>query len=63
MRVGQEIESIRKELGLSIVYMCDIFSVNEFEYNQIVKGKYKLTVFQLIMFISSVKKPLNSINK
>ncbi len=61
MTVGTEIDSIRKNLGLSVIDMCNIFDVKESEYFLIVRGQYKLSVFQLIMFISSVKSPLKSI--
>ena len=63
MTIGAEIDSIRKNLGLSVVDMCNIFDVKEFEYFLIVRGQYKLSVFQLIMFVSSVCKPLNSVLK
>ncbi len=63
MTIGAEIDSIRKNLGLSVVDMCNIFDVKESEYFLIVRGQYKLSVFQLIMFVSSVCKPLNSVLK
>lgn len=63
MTIGAEIDSIRKNLGLSVVDMCNIFNVKESEYFLIVRGQYKLSVFQLIMFVSSVCKPLNSVLK
>ncbi len=61
MRVGAEIESIRQQRGLSVVFMCNVFNVNEQEYWHIVSGRRKLTTFDLIMFISSVPAPLYSI--
>lgn len=63
MTIGAEIDSIRKNLGLSVVDMCNIFDVKESEYFLIVRGQYKLSIFQLIMFVSSVCKPLNSVLK
>ena len=63
MTIGAEIDSIRKNLGLSVVDMCNIFDVKESEYFLIVRGQYKLSVFQLIMFVSSACKPLNSVLK
>lgn len=61
MWVGFEIERIRRRLQLSIVDMCNIFDVDEAGYSRIVRGKLRPTTFQLIMFVSSVRTPLESI--
>lgn len=61
MKVGQEIESIRKKLGFSVVFMCNAFNISETDYYKIITGKYRLNTYQLIMFIDATKTPLESI--
>ncbi len=63
MRIGTEIDDIRKMRGLSIIDMCNIFNVSEKEYCQIISGRYVLSTFQLIMFISAVCMPLESVRR
>ncbi len=63
MKVGQEIESIRKKLGFSVVFMCNVFNVSEPDYYKIIAGKYRLNTYQLIMFIDATKTPLKSIEE
>lgn len=63
MKVGQEIESIRKKLGFSVVFMCNAFNVSESDYYKIIAGKYCLNTYQLIMFLDATKTPLKSIEK
>jgi len=61
MRLGQEIEKIRKEQGLSIVYMCNIFNTDERGYKLIATGLRRPDVFSLIMFIDVTRCCLNSL--
>lgn len=61
MKLGQEIESIRKNCGFSVVDICNAMGIEEPEYNHIVHGKQKPTTYQLIMFISLTRKPLATI--
>ena len=63
MRLGQEIEMIRKKLGLSIAFMCDVFDTDERGYHDIVIGKRIPSVYHLIMFIDSTHCPLESLSK
>lgn len=63
MRLGQEIEKIRREIGLNVVCMCNIFETDERGYYEIVSGKRKPTVFQLIMFIDTTHCPIEILLK
>lgn len=61
LTVGHEIEKIRCERGIPVFIMYGIFDTNEVGYHNIVYGRVRPTVFQLIMFIDSTHCPLQSI--
>ncbi len=61
MRVGQEIEQIRKLQGLTIFEVCNAMNLLENEYAQIVSGHIKPTTYQMIMFVSLARHRLESV--
>ena len=58
MRIGLEIEQIRQELGLSVVFMCNAMDLTTGEYQRLLCGRYRLNIFQLIGFIGTTCRPL-----
>ena len=58
MRIGLEIEQIRQELGLSVVFMCNAMDLTMGEYQRLLCGRYRLNIFQLIGFIGATRHPL-----
>lgn len=52
MKIGQELEFIRKKSGVSILEICNALDVSESEYRRIYSGTINPTTYQLIMFIS-----------
>ncbi len=61
MRLGHEIETMRKMYNLSIVDICNAMGITETEYRHLVLGRYHPTVYQIIMLIISTHIPLESI--
>jgi len=61
VRVGQEIEQVRKLQGLSIFEVCNAMNLLENEYAQMVAGHIKPTTYQLIMFVSLARHHLKSV--
>jgi hypothetical protein len=52
MRLGQEIEQVRIAQGIPVCAMCDILAINtEKDYHDIVTGRTKPDVYQMIMLI------------
>lgn len=58
MRIGLEIEQIRQELGLSVVFMCNAMDLTTGEYQKLLCGRYRLNIFQLIGVIGATCRPL-----
>ncbi len=63
MTIGHEIEYVRKLRGLSIIDVCNAMAIQENEYWHIYNGKFRPSVYQLIMFISVARYPLETIKK
>ena len=61
MGIGQELEMIRKLRGLSVIDICNAMDLTEMQYHYIVLYNRRPTVYQLIMFISTTRHPLDSI--
>ena len=61
MTIGSEIEQIRQECNMPLFIAYSIFDTDENGYHQIVIGRQKPTVFQLIMFIDSTHRPMKSL--
>ena len=61
MRLYQEIEHIRTEVGIPDYQMCNIFNITDAEYLLFQGGRFKLPTYSIIMFIIEVRRPLTSI--
>lgn len=62
MRLYQEIEHIRTEVGIPDYQMCNIFHITAAEYLLFQQGRLKLPTYSIIMFIIEVRRPLTSID-
>lgn len=59
MTIGAEIESIRKQYGFSVAYVCNALNISsDFDYHSVIIGRYKLNIYQLILFIDATQMPL-----
>lgn len=62
MKLYQEIEQTRIELGLSVCAMCDILNMGSVaEYEAFQAGRCKLSMYQLISYVCAVQRPIQSI--
>ena len=61
MRLGQEIEYVRKKCGLSIIDVCNAMDVSESEYHRIISYNVRPSIYQLIMFMSVARHSLDTI--
>ena len=61
MTLGNEIEQIRQKCNMPLFIAYSIVDTDENGYHQIVIGRQKPTVFQLIMFIDSTHHPMKRI--
>lgn len=61
MRIGQEIEIIRKKRGLSVIDMCDSLATDEAGYRRIITGRDRPTTYQLIMVICDTCHPMQTV--
>ena len=61
MTLGNEIEQIRQKCNMPLFIVYSIFDTDENGYHQIVIGRQKPTVYQLIMFIDSTHHPMKCI--
>lgn len=61
MRLHQEIEQIRAELGIPHYCMCNILNISAADYKRFQQGRFTLSTYSLIMFINEVARPLNTI--
>lgn len=58
MKIGVQIEQIRQEMGLSVVFMCNAMNLTPSEYARLAVGRYTPNTFQLIGFIGATGRSL-----
>ena len=58
MKIGVQIEQIRQEMGLSVVFMCNAMNLTPGEYARLAVGRYTPSTFQLIGFIGATGRSL-----
>ncbi len=61
MTLGHEIEYIRTLRNLSVIEVCNTMGVTESEYRNIIYNHIHPTIYQLVMFISITRHPLESL--
>lgn len=61
MTLGQEIEQIRRECNIPDYTVYDIFETDERGCREIINGHRSPSVYELIMFISTTCRPLDSL--
>ena len=61
MTTRDEILSIQRELNLTDVDMCNFMCLTMDEFNAFVRGEYKLTTVNLVLWIMAVEMPLESL--
>ena len=61
MILGAELENIRGQCKMPLYVAYLIFETNEIGYHQIVTGRQKPTILQLILFIDTTHVPIMSI--
>ena len=61
MKTCLEVEQIRTEMGLSVIFMCNALGITVAEYELVTAGRYTFTTFQLIGLVGAIQHPLQSI--